>query len=205
MQLDQLSYEECVETFVQLAIAEPFAMSECRRYLNWPGQANGYWLGQKTFRDAAERARAERGEDFDMPEFMLLVTKFGFLSASDLDTLVTTYLKWRTDPDSLNEDDFMGDTIEEFLFRQAAPSIGLGRQRYLSEEQIFNLQNRRKRGDDGFMTFSDVRRRRQAVEESKHRAQKKIDEARARMRQEHPDMPLSPFAGACASYPCEIP
>jgi len=61
--------------------------SEIVRYLGWPGQAIGYKLGERTWREgreAAQRARAARGEKFDAKSWHMAALSQGSLGLDDL-------------------------------------------------------------------------------------------------------------------------
>lgn len=61
--------------------------SELVRYLGGPGQAIGYKLGERAWlagRDAARRAHAERGEEFDLKAWHMTALSQGSLGLDDL-------------------------------------------------------------------------------------------------------------------------
>ena len=66
-----------------------FIESEIVRYLGWPAQAISYKLGERVWiegREAARRAHAERGEEFDLKEWHMSALSLGALGLDDLAT-----------------------------------------------------------------------------------------------------------------------
>jgi len=65
-----------------------FIASEIVRYLGWPGQAISYKLGERAWlagRDAARRAAADRGEEFDLKAWHMAALSLGALGLDDLE------------------------------------------------------------------------------------------------------------------------
>ncbi|MEQ9322566.1 MAG: DUF885 family protein, partial [Polyangiaceae bacterium] len=62
------------------------------RYINWPGQALAYQLGQLKLRSLRERAERRRGAAFRLPEFHDLVLSAGAVTLPVLDRRVETWL-----------------------------------------------------------------------------------------------------------------
>lgn len=74
------------------ALAETNIDNEVDRYINWPGQALAYKLGQLKIRSLRERAEQRRGAAFRLPEFHDLVLSAGAVTLPVLDRRVETWL-----------------------------------------------------------------------------------------------------------------
>lgn len=72
---------------------QEFIDSEIIRYLGWPGQAISYKLGERAWlagRAAAQQARAERGEEFDLKAWHMAALSMGALGLDDLTRELST-------------------------------------------------------------------------------------------------------------------
>lgn len=58
--------------------------SEIDRYLGWPGQAIGYKLGERAWRQGREAARRRQGAAFDLREWHRKALSQGSLGLGDL-------------------------------------------------------------------------------------------------------------------------
>jgi uncharacterized protein (DUF885 family) len=67
-----------------------FAESEVQRYLSWPGQATTYKLGERTWLESRERARAAAGASFDLKAWHARALNLGALG---LDALATELVR----------------------------------------------------------------------------------------------------------------
>lgn len=64
---------------------------EVDRYINWPGQALAYKLGELKFKELKERAKKKLGDKFDIREFHKVVLSQG---AIPLNVLESEFQKW---------------------------------------------------------------------------------------------------------------
>ena len=60
-----------------------------QRYLSWPGQATTYKLGERTWLESREAARATAGADFDLKSWHAKALDLGALGLADLATELT--------------------------------------------------------------------------------------------------------------------
>jgi uncharacterized protein (DUF885 family) len=65
-------------------LTRTFAESEVQRYLSWPGQATTYKLGERTWLESREAARAAAGPDFDLKAWHAMALALGALGLADL-------------------------------------------------------------------------------------------------------------------------
>jgi uncharacterized protein (DUF885 family) len=65
-------------------LTQTFAESEVQRYLSWPGQATTYKLGERTWLESREAARATAGADFDLKSWHARALDLGALGLADL-------------------------------------------------------------------------------------------------------------------------
>jgi uncharacterized protein (DUF885 family) len=70
-------------------LTQVFAESEVQRYLSWPGQATTYKLGERTWLESREAARAAAGPAFDLKAWHAMALDLGALGLADLATELT--------------------------------------------------------------------------------------------------------------------
>jgi len=74
-----------------IKFAEENARFEFNRYLGWPGQAPAYFIGQRLWEQARDRAKAaavERGEEFDIKKFHAKALDMGSVPLQLLSTVL---------------------------------------------------------------------------------------------------------------------
>jgi uncharacterized protein (DUF885 family) len=65
-------------------LSRPFAESEVQRYLSWPGQATTYKLGERTWLESRQAARANAGAAFDLKAWHARALDLGALGLDAL-------------------------------------------------------------------------------------------------------------------------
>jgi len=87
------AYEQAVEYMVNnTGLDEPYVRSEIERYIVTPGQAVTYKVGMLRILDLRERAKAELGDAFSLPEFHDIVLGHGELPLDLLERLIDEYI-----------------------------------------------------------------------------------------------------------------
>jgi len=87
------AYEQAVEYMVNnTGLDEPYVRSEVERYIVTPGQAVTYKVGMLRILELRERAKAELGDAFSLPEFHDVVLGHGELPLSILERRVDEYI-----------------------------------------------------------------------------------------------------------------
>ena len=67
-------------------------MNEVDRYINWPGQALAYKIGQLKIQELKDRAKVELGENFDIKDFHHEVLKRGALPLDILEQYIDQWI-----------------------------------------------------------------------------------------------------------------
>jgi prolyl oligopeptidase len=67
-------------------------MNEVDRYINWPGQALAYKIGQLKIQELKDRAKSELGESFDIKDFHHEVLKRGALPLDILEQYIDQWI-----------------------------------------------------------------------------------------------------------------
>ena len=67
-------------------------MNEVDRYINWPGQALAYKIGQLKIQELKDRAKSELGENFDIKDFHHEVLKRGALPLDILEQYIDQWI-----------------------------------------------------------------------------------------------------------------
>ncbi len=87
------SREQAVDYFLQNALlSERDARKEVDRYINWPGQATSYMVGQIKILELRDRARRELGPRFDIRDFHAVILENGSMPLDILDEQVNAYI-----------------------------------------------------------------------------------------------------------------
>ena len=87
------SREQAVDYFRNNALlSERDARKEVDRYVNWPGQATSYMVGQIKILELRERAKRELGDRFDIRDFHAVVLENGSMPLDMLDDQVNAYI-----------------------------------------------------------------------------------------------------------------
>ena len=85
--------EQAIEYFRENSLlSEADIVREVERYINWPGQATSYKIGQIKIFELRERAQRELGDRFDIREFHEVVLGNGALPLDVLESQVETYI-----------------------------------------------------------------------------------------------------------------
>jgi uncharacterized protein (DUF885 family) len=80
------------------ALAENNIVNEVDRYINTPGQALAYKIGQIEIRRLRQEARRRLGKRFDIRSFHDAVLGNGALSLDSLRSAIDEYIKWSLRP-----------------------------------------------------------------------------------------------------------
>ena len=67
-------------------------MNEVDRYINWPGQALAYKIGQLKILELRAKAEAELGDNFDIKDFHHEVLKRGALPLDILEKYINEWI-----------------------------------------------------------------------------------------------------------------
>ncbi len=67
-------------------------MNEVDRYINWPGQALAYKIGQLKIQELKDRAKVELGANFDIKDFHHEVLKRGALPLDILEQYIDQWI-----------------------------------------------------------------------------------------------------------------
>jgi prolyl oligopeptidase len=67
-------------------------MNEVDRYINWPGQALAYKIGQLKIQELKDRAKSELEENFDIKDFHHEVLKRGALPLDILEQYIDQWI-----------------------------------------------------------------------------------------------------------------
>ena len=87
------SREQAVDYFRNNALlSERDARKEVDRYVNWPGQATSYMVGQIKILELRDRAKRELGDRFDIRDFHAAVLENGSMPLDILDEQVNAYI-----------------------------------------------------------------------------------------------------------------
>ena len=87
------SREQAIAYFRQNALlSERDATKEVERYINWPGQATSYMVGQVKILELRDRARRELGNRFDIRDFHATVLENGAMPLDILEEQVNAYI-----------------------------------------------------------------------------------------------------------------
>jgi uncharacterized protein (DUF885 family) len=87
------SREQAVGYFRQNALlSERDARKEVDRYVNWPGQATSYMIGQIKILELRQRAERELGTRFDIRDFHATVLENGSMPLDVLEQQVDAYI-----------------------------------------------------------------------------------------------------------------
>ena len=90
------SREKSVGYFRQNDIlSERDARKEVDRYVNWPGQATSYMVGQIKILELRQRAERELGSRFDIRDFHAAILENGALPLDILEEQVEAYIASR--------------------------------------------------------------------------------------------------------------
>ncbi len=73
-------------------ITEADAAKEVERYIDLPGQALSYKIGMIKILDLRDKAEAELGDKYDIPDFHDVVLKNGAVALPILEQLVDAYI-----------------------------------------------------------------------------------------------------------------
>jgi uncharacterized protein (DUF885 family) len=85
--------EQAIQYFLDNALlSERDATKEIERYINWPGQATSYTIGQLKILELRARAQAALGERFDIRDFHAVVLENGSVPLDVLEQLVDSYI-----------------------------------------------------------------------------------------------------------------
>ena len=68
-------------------------MNEVDRYINWPGQALAYKIGQLKILELRAKAESQLGEDFDIKDFHHEVLKRGALPLDILEEYINQWIE----------------------------------------------------------------------------------------------------------------
>jgi uncharacterized protein (DUF885 family) len=87
------SREQAIDYFRQNALlSERDARKEVERYINWPGQATSYMIGQIKILELRDRARRTLGSRFDIRDFHAAVLENGSMPLDILEDQVDAYI-----------------------------------------------------------------------------------------------------------------
>jgi uncharacterized protein (DUF885 family) len=87
------SREQAIDYFRQNALlSERDAKKEVERYINNPGQATSYMVGQIRILELRDRARRELGDRFDIRDFHAAVLENGAMPLDILEEQVEAYI-----------------------------------------------------------------------------------------------------------------
>jgi uncharacterized protein (DUF885 family) len=90
------SREQAVDYFRNNALlSERDARKEVDRYVNWPGQATSYMVGQIKILELRDRAKRELGNRFDIRDFHAVVLENGSMPLDLLEEQVAAYIRSR--------------------------------------------------------------------------------------------------------------
>ena len=67
-------------------------VNEIDRYINWPGQALAYKIGQMKLLELKRKAKEKLGTKFDIRDFHDTVLREGAVPLDELEILVDTYI-----------------------------------------------------------------------------------------------------------------
>jgi uncharacterized protein (DUF885 family) len=85
--------EQAINYFLENApLSKADATREVERYINWPGQATSYMVGQLKILELRERARQQLGDRFDIKEFHAVVLENGSVPLNVLEELVNAHI-----------------------------------------------------------------------------------------------------------------
>ena len=88
--------EQAIQYFLDNALlSKRDATKEVERYVNWPGQATSYMIGQLKILELRDKARQALGDRFDIREFHAVVLENGSVPLDVLEQLVDTYIAER--------------------------------------------------------------------------------------------------------------
>ena len=86
--------EEAINYFLEnSAKTKQDVMNEVDRYINWPGQALAYKIGQLKILELRAKAESEFGEDFDIKDFHHEVLKRGALPLDILEEYINQWIE----------------------------------------------------------------------------------------------------------------
>ncbi|MDP8913508.1 MAG: DUF885 domain-containing protein, partial [Pseudomonadota bacterium] len=87
------SREQAIDYFRSNALlSERDARKEVERYINNPGQATSYMVGQIKILELRDRARRELGPRFDIRDFHAVVLENGSLPLDILEEQISSYI-----------------------------------------------------------------------------------------------------------------
>ena len=85
--------EQAIDYFKQNSLlSDRDIVKEVERYINWPGQATSYKIGELKILELRQRARTELGERFDIREFHDVILANGALPLDVLEEQVEAYI-----------------------------------------------------------------------------------------------------------------
>eukprot|EP01106_Pelomyxa_sp_JSP_P014922 TRINITY_DN491_c0_g5_i4.p2 TRINITY_DN491_c0_g5~~TRINITY_DN491_c0_g5_i4.p2 ORF type:complete len:166 (+),score=52.61 TRINITY_DN491_c0_g5_i4:489-986(+) len=106
------------------------ARSECERYIQMPGQANGYMLGGIQFKQLRNQTQRDLGPSlFDAGEYHNVITRWGGMGLGDMTRLVATWAAYRRAgclADASLDGMFGVDILRGEMFSNCHPIVGLG-------------------------------------------------------------------------------
>ncbi|KAH3732806.1 DUF885 family protein [Pelomyxa schiedti] len=122
------SWSDCVEFMVNNSFSLYLAQSECERYLQMPGQATSYMLGNIKMLELRKYAEQLMGALFVPAQYHNLVLRWNAMSYDQLHSLVDTWVLSTLDPTNETLSTMFGyDLITEEMFSRTRPTVGLGR------------------------------------------------------------------------------
>ena len=90
------SREQAIQYFLDNALlSKRDATKEVERYINWPGQATSYMIGQLKILELRDKARQALGDRFDIRDFHAVVLENGSVPLDVLEELVNAYIAQR--------------------------------------------------------------------------------------------------------------
>lgn len=123
--LPNWSWDEAWQETVENGFTEFSAKAEVERYIQMPGQATAYMIGNLKLLQARQSLEEVLGMKFHAAEFHNIILRWGGSTFDDLCSLLTTY-----EADKLNPGSATGmfgyDLIKE-QFSSTKPVVGLGR------------------------------------------------------------------------------
>jgi len=88
--------EQAIRYFLENGLlSERDVTKEVERYINWPGQATSYMIGQLKILELRDRARQALGPKFDIRDFHAVVLENGAVPLDVLEELVEAYIAER--------------------------------------------------------------------------------------------------------------
>ena len=88
------SRQQAIEYFLDNAAkTKQDVINEIDRYINWPGQALAYKVGQLKIFELRNKAQEELGKNFDIRTFHTTLLSEGAIPLNELEILIDTYIE----------------------------------------------------------------------------------------------------------------